>query len=54
MTLIPGATHLFEEAGTLEQVAELAAQWFVKQFPGNKADRIDSGRITKISRIPII
>jgi hypothetical protein len=31
---IPGATHLFEEAGTLEQVAELAAQWFVKQFPG--------------------
>ena len=34
MTLIPGATHLFEEAGTLEQVAELAAQWFVKQFPG--------------------
>ncbi|PTQ85119.1 dienelactone hydrolase family protein [Trichococcus patagoniensis] len=33
MTIIPGATHLFEEAGTLEQVAELAAQWFVKQFP---------------------
>ncbi|WP_319466382.1 dienelactone hydrolase family protein [uncultured Trichococcus sp.] len=32
MTIIPGATHLFEEAGTLEQVAELAAQWFVKQF----------------------
>jgi len=34
MTIIPGATHLFEEAGTLEQVAELAAQWFAKQFPG--------------------
>lgn len=33
MTIIPGATHLFEEAGTLEQVAELAAQWFVKQLP---------------------
>jgi len=33
MTIIPGATHLFEEAGTLEQVAELAARWFVKQFP---------------------
>jgi len=33
MTIIPGATHLFEEAGTLEQVAELAAQWFVKQIP---------------------
>ena len=26
--LIPGATHLFEEAGTLEQVAEQAAIWF--------------------------
>lgn len=34
LTIIPGATHLFEEAGTLEQVAELAAQWFVKQLPG--------------------
>lgn len=34
MTIIPAATHLFEEAGTLEQVAELAAQWIVKQFPG--------------------
>ncbi|MFY9903019.1 MAG: alpha/beta family hydrolase [Trichococcus sp.] len=33
MVIIPGATHLFEEAGTLEQVAELAAQWFVKQLP---------------------
>jgi putative phosphoribosyl transferase len=25
---IPGATHLFEEPGTLERVAELAASWF--------------------------
>jgi putative phosphoribosyl transferase len=28
LTLIPGATHLFEEPGTLEQVARLAQQWF--------------------------
>lgn len=27
LTLIPGATHLFEEPGTLEEVARLAAQW---------------------------
>ena len=27
-TIVPGATHLFEERGTLEQVAELAAAWF--------------------------
>lgn len=33
LTIIPGATHLFEEAGKLEQVAELAAQWFAKQLP---------------------
>lgn len=26
--IIPGATHLFEERGTLEAVAELAAKWF--------------------------
>lgn len=27
LTIIPGATHLFEEPGTLEQVAELALRW---------------------------
>ena len=26
--IVPGATHLFEEPGTLEQVAELALRWF--------------------------
>ena len=25
---IPGATHLFEEPGALEEVARLAAEWF--------------------------
>ena len=28
MTIIPGASHLFEEPGALEQVAGLAADWF--------------------------
>lgn len=28
LTLIAGATHLFEEAGTLEQAAKHAADWF--------------------------
>ncbi len=27
--IVPGATHLFEEPGTLERVAELARDWFV-------------------------
>ena len=30
MEIVPGATHLFEESGTLEQVAELAVVWFKK------------------------
>jgi putative phosphoribosyl transferase len=28
LTIIPGATHLFEEPGKLEQVAQLAGGWF--------------------------
>jgi len=35
LTLIPGATHLFEEPGTLEEVARLAAHWFQKHLPRN-------------------
>ncbi len=30
MAIVPGATHLFEEAGALEQVARLAADWFAR------------------------
>lgn len=28
LTIIPGATHLFEEPGKLEEVANVAAEWF--------------------------
>jgi dienelactone hydrolase len=28
LKIVPGATHLFEEAGTLEEVAYLAGEWF--------------------------
>lgn len=28
LQIVPGATHLFEEPGTLDQVAELAREWF--------------------------
>ncbi len=31
LVIIPGATHLFEEPGTLEEVARLAREWF-KQY----------------------
>ncbi|MBJ6119460.1 dienelactone hydrolase family protein [Pontibacter sp. BT310] len=30
MEIVPGATHLFEEPGTLEKVAQLATDWFKK------------------------
>ncbi|MDQ4098371.1 MAG: phosphoribosyltransferase, partial [Actinomycetota bacterium] len=29
LEIVPGATHLFEERGALEQVAALARDWFV-------------------------
>ena len=32
LTVIPGATHLFEESGALERVAELARDWFVSHL----------------------
>jgi putative phosphoribosyl transferase len=30
LVIVPGATHLFEEPGTLEEVARLAANWFIQ------------------------
>ncbi len=32
LVIVPGATHLFEEPGTLEEVAGLAAEWFASHF----------------------
>lgn len=32
LEMVPRATHLFEEAGALEQVAELARAWFVRHL----------------------
>jgi len=32
LEIVPGATHLFEEPGALDQVARLAANWFVRHF----------------------
>ena len=30
LVIIPGATHLFEEPGTLEEVAKFSADWFLR------------------------
>lgn len=32
IAIIEGATHLFEEPGTLEQVAQIAQQWIIKHL----------------------
>lgn len=32
LVIVPGATHLFEEHGALERVAELASQWFERHL----------------------
>ena len=32
LEIVPGATHLFEEPGTLEKVANLASDWFVNHI----------------------
>lgn len=33
LEIIPGATHLFEEPGALEKVADLASEWFGRTLP---------------------
>jgi putative phosphoribosyl transferase len=37
LEIIPGATHLFEEPGALEQVAKLASDWFVDHIGAGSA-----------------
>ncbi len=34
LVIVPGASHLFEEPGTLEEVANLARDWFLRYLPG--------------------
>ncbi len=33
LVIVPGASHLFEEPGTLEEVARLAGDWFLRYLP---------------------
>ena len=34
LEIVPGATHLFEEPGKLEAVAQLARNWFLQHLGG--------------------
>lgn len=37
LEIVPGATHLFEERGALEEAARLAADWFSRQLAALRA-----------------
>jgi len=39
MVIVPGASHLFEEPGALEEVARLAAEWFTRYLGAAQARR---------------
>ncbi len=43
LTIVPGATHLFEESGALETVARLAADWFRVHLRA-RADKVETLR----------
>ena len=32
LTIVEGASHLYEEEGTLQKVAEIATQWISQHF----------------------
>jgi putative phosphoribosyl transferase len=37
LAIVPGATHLFEEPGALEEVARVAAGWFTQHLGAQDA-----------------
>lgn len=37
LVLVPGATHLFEEPGALDEVSRLAGEWFTRHLTGPSA-----------------
>jgi len=39
LTIVPGASHLFEEPGTLDEVTRLATEWFSGHLKGAAAER---------------
>ncbi|QCU78023.1 alpha/beta hydrolase [Citricoccus sp. SGAir0253] len=44
LEVVEGATHLFEEAGTLERAAGLARDWFLQHLPGHDGEGATTGR----------
>jgi pimeloyl-ACP methyl ester carboxylesterase len=46
LVVVPNATHLFEEPGTLDAVAEHAAQWFIAHLAGGPPPNLHAARPT--------
>jgi pimeloyl-ACP methyl ester carboxylesterase len=46
LVVVPGATHLFEEPGTLDEVAELARDWFAPRLAAGRAGNGGGGATT--------
>lgn len=43
LVIVPGATHLFEEPGTLEEVARIAAAWFSRYLASARGAQASAG-----------
>ncbi len=55
LLLIPGATHVFDEPGTLEAVANVSVDWLEQHLPMNQhhiTQPAQQGRISRRSRHP--
>jgi pimeloyl-ACP methyl ester carboxylesterase len=50
LIVVPNATHLFEEPGTLDAVAEHAGRWFVRHFRRGTAERGGEGKHRSIPK----
>jgi predicted phosphoribosyltransferase/pimeloyl-ACP methyl ester carboxylesterase len=44
LRIVPNATHLFEEPGTLQRVASLAKDWFIQHLANGRSRRHSSAR----------
>jgi pimeloyl-ACP methyl ester carboxylesterase len=51
LEVVPGATHLFEEPGTLERVGDLAAEWFASHMPRPEAIHATAGDLVGLRRV---
>lgn len=52
LAIVPGATHLFEEPGALEQVSLLAGNWFARWFTGERVEESEQVELGATPPLP--